>query len=187
MVGDWLPVVLSSGWASGVNAYGAVLLLGVLGRYADLDATPSVLTESWVLGIAAVLFLLEAIADKIPYVDSAWDSVHTVVRPVVGGALGALLSGDAASWEQAMAAGTGGGTALLAHVGKAGLRLAVNTTPEPFSNIALSLLEDGAVAGVLSLLLVSPWVAAAVALVLLAVVLTATVLSWRLVRRGYAR
>jgi hypothetical protein len=114
-----------------------------------------------------VLYALEFVADKIPYVDSVWDAVHTVIRPVVGTAIGLLATGDVSTPQQAALAVTGGGTALAAHLVKGGLRLAVNSSPEPFTNIGVSLVEDGAVAGVLSLVLVAPWVAAAVAAVLL--------------------
>lgn len=161
------PLVFSSGWASGVNAYGTVLLLGLFGRFAGLDGVPTAFQRTDVLVIAAVLFLLEFVTDKIPYVDSAWDAVHTVIRPAVGTAIGLLASGDVSTPQQAALAVTGGGTALAAHLVKGGLRLAVNTSPEPASNIVVSLAEDGAVAGVLSLVLVAPWVAAAIAAVLL--------------------
>ena len=120
-----------------------------------------------VLVIAAVMFVLEFVTDKIPYVDSAWDSVHTFIRPAVGTAIGLLATGDVSTPQQAALAVTGGGTALAAHLVKGGLRLAVNTSPEPASNIVVSLAEDGAVAGVLSLVVVAPWVAAAIAAVLL--------------------
>ena len=161
------PLVFSSGWASGVNAYGTVLLLGLFGRFAGLDGVPGAFERTDVLVIAAVLYVLEFVTDKIPYVDSAWDAVHTVIRPAVGTAIGLLATGDVSTPQQAALAVTGGGTALAAHLVKGGLRLAVNTSPEPASNIAVSLAEDGAVAGVLALVLVAPWVAAAIAAVLL--------------------
>ena len=88
--------------------------------------------------LAAALFLVEMVADKVPFLDSAWDAVHTVVRPAVGAAVAALLAGDATSMEQALMATTGGVTALASHAVKAGLRLAVNSSPEPASNIAVS-------------------------------------------------
>jgi hypothetical protein len=161
------PFVFSSGWASGVNAYGTVLLLGLFGRFAGLEGVPAAFERTDVLVAAAVLYALEFVADKIPYVDSVWDAVHTVIRPVVGTAIGLLATGDVSTPQQAALAVTGGGTALAAHLVKGGLRLAVNSSPEPFTNIGVSLVEDGAVAGVLSLVLVAPWVAAAVAAVLL--------------------
>ena len=89
-------MVFTSGWASGVNAYATVLLLGLLGRYAGLDGVPAGLERTDVLVAAAVMFVLEFVADKVPYLDSAWDAVHTVIRPTVGAAIGLLASGDAA-------------------------------------------------------------------------------------------
>ncbi|HEY3482696.1 MAG TPA: DUF4126 domain-containing protein, partial [Streptomyces sp.] len=92
-----LPLVFTSGWASGINAYAVVLLLGLMGATGATDEVPQSLQRTDVLVIAAVLFLCEAVADKIPYVDSAWDAVHTVVRPVAGGVVAALLAGHQGS------------------------------------------------------------------------------------------
>ncbi|GAB3596888.1 DUF4126 domain-containing protein [Angustibacter peucedani] len=168
------------------NAYAVVLLMGVLGRFAGVDAVPPALERTDVLVAAAVMFLVELVADKIPYVDSVWDTVHTVVRPVVGAALGALLAGDASSLEQAVMATTGGVSALASHVVKAGLRAAVNTSPEPASNVVVSTGEDLTVAGVVSLAVLNPWVAAVIAAVLLVVGATLVVLLWKRVRRARA-
>lgn len=167
MGAELVPWVFTSGWASGVNAYAVVLLMGLLGRFAGVEAVPAPLLRTDVLVVAAVLFCAELVADKIPYVDSTWDAVHTVVRPAVGAALGAMLAGDAGSFQQALAATAGGVTALTSHAVKAGLRAAVNTSPEPASNIAVSTAEDVAVAGVVSLAVLAPWVAAGIAAVLL--------------------
>ena len=182
-----LPMVFTSGWASGVNAYATVLLLGLLGKYAGLDGVPEGLQRTDVLIAAAVMFLLEFVADKVPWLDSAWDAVHTVIRPTVGAAIGLLASGDAASLESALLAATGGVTALASHAVKSGVRLAVNTSPEPGSNIVVSLLEDFSVAGVIALLLAAPWVAAAVAAVLLIFGMTLVVLLMSRIRRARAR
>ena len=181
-----LPLVFTSGWASGVNAYATVLLLGLLGRFAGLDDVPAGLERTDVLVAAAVMFLLEFVADKVPYLDSAWDAVHTVVRPTVGAAIGLLATGDATSLQGAVLAATGGATALASHAVKAGLRLAVNTSPEPASNIVVSLVEDFSVAGVIALLLAAPWVAAAVAAVLLIFGVTLVVLLMSRIRRARA-
>ena len=182
-----LPMVFTSGWASGVNAYATVLLLGLLGRYAGLDGVPDGLQRTDVLIAAAVMFALEFVADKVPWLDSAWDAVHTVIRPTVGAAIGLLASGDAASLESALLAATGGLTALASHAVKSGVRLAVNTSPEPASNIVVSLLEDFSVAGVIALLLAAPWVAAAVAAVLLVFGVTLVVLLMSRIRRARTR
>lgn len=187
MGAELLPMVFTSGWASGVNAYAVVLLLGLLGRFAGVDSVPAPLERTDVLAVAAVLFLAELVADKVPFVDSVWDAVQAVVRPAVGAALGALLAGDASSMEQALMATTGGVTALASHAVKAGLRLAINSSPEPASNIVVSSGEDLAVAGVVSLAVVQPWVAAGVAAVLLVVGAVIVVLVLGKLRRARRR
>ncbi len=185
MGAELLPWVLTSGWASGVNAYAVVLLMGVLGRL-GADAVPPALERTDVLVVAAVLFVAELVADKVPYVDSAWDTVHTVIRPVVGAAIGALLAGDAGSMQQAVMATTGGVSALASHLVKAGLRAAVNTSPEPVSNVVVSTGEDFTVAGVISLAVLNPWVAASIAGLLLVSGTVVVVLLWRRIRRARA-
>ncbi|MFF7947536.1 DUF4126 domain-containing protein [Streptomyces griseorubiginosus] len=162
-----LPLVFTSGWASGVNAYAVVLLLGVFGATGLSDDVPETLQRPEVLVVAGLLFLCEAVADKIPYVDSAWDSVHTVVRPVAGAWVGALLAGQSGSLNDVVAGLVGGSTALASHTVKAGTRMAVNASPEPFSNIVLSLAEDLGVAGIVSFAIFHPEAAATVAGVLL--------------------
>ncbi len=170
---EFLPTVFASGWASGVNAYAVVVLLGLLGRFAGVESVPGALERTDVLVIAAVLYVGEFFADKIPYLDTAWGAIHTAIRPTVGAVIGLLVSGDAATPEQAIAAATGGTTALVSHAIKASLRMAVNTSPEPASNIVVSLAEDFSVAGVVTLAVFHPWVAATLpgGLLLLGVVL----------------
>lgn len=159
-----VPMIFTSGWASGINAYAVVLLLGLFGRFGGADSVPPGLERTDVLVVAAALFLCEAVADKIPYVDTAWDAVHTVIRPVAGATVGALLAGHTHGSLGAIAAGAVGGTsALVSHLTKASLRMAVNTSPEPFSNIAISLLEDLSVAGIITLAVFHPVLAASVA------------------------
>ena len=184
---ELLPLVFSSGWASGVNAYATVLLLGLLGRFAGVDAVPAGLERTDVLLAAAVLYAIEFVADKIPYVDSTWDAVHTVIRPAIGTVIGLLVAGDAASLDQAVLAATGGVTALVSHLVKAGLRLAVNTSPEPASNIGVSLVEDFSVAGVVAVAVSAPWVAAGIAAALLVTGIALVVLLAKRIRRARAR
>jgi hypothetical protein len=166
-VADLVPWVFTSGWASGVNAYAVVFVMGLLGRYAGVDAVPLALQRTDILVAAAVLFALEFVADKIPWLDSAWDAVHTAIRPTLGAAIGLLLAGDASSVGQALAAAAGGLSALASHAVKAGIRAAVNTSPEPASNIAVSVAEDVTVAGLITLAVAAPWVAAGIAATLL--------------------
>ncbi|MBK3565484.1 MULTISPECIES: DUF4126 domain-containing protein [unclassified Streptomyces] len=167
-----LPLVFTSGWASGINAYAVVLLLGVFGATGVSDAVPESLQRPEVLVTAAVLFLCEAVADKIPYVDSAWDSVHTLIRPAAGAWVGAVLAGHSGSLNDVAAGLIGGSTALASHTVKAGTRMAINTSPEPFSNIVVSLAEDLGVGGIVSFAMFHPQAAAIIAAVLLAAGLT---------------
>ncbi|MEU6241312.1 DUF4126 domain-containing protein [Streptomyces sp. NPDC047024] len=162
-----LPLVFTSGWASGVNAYAVVLLLGLFGLTGVSDDVPQTLQRPEVLIAAGVLFLLETVADKIPYVDSVWDSAHTVIRPLAGAWVGALLAGHSGSLSDVAAGLVGGSTALASHAVKAGTRMAVNTSPEPVSNIVLSLAEDLGVGGIVSFAMFYPEAAAIICGVLL--------------------
>lgn len=184
---DLVPWVFTTGWASGVNAYAVVLVLGLLGRLADVDAVPVALQRTDVLAAAALLYALEFVADKVPWLDSTWDAVHTAIRPTLGAAIGLLLAGDASTIDQALAAAAGGLTALASHAVKAGLRAAVNTSPEPASNVAVSVAEDVTVAGVMGLAIAAPWVAAAVAALLLVLGLTMVAFVASRVRRARQR
>jgi hypothetical protein len=162
-----LPLVFTSGWASGINAYAVVLLLGVFGATGLSDDVPESLQRPEILITAGVLFLCEAVADKIPYVDSVWDSVHTVIRPAAGAWVGALLAGQSGSLSDLAAGAIGGSTALASHTVKAGTRMAINTSPEPFSNLVMSTAEDLGVAGILTFAMFHPEAAAIIAGVLL--------------------
>ena len=183
---DVLPLVVTSGWASGVNSYLVVLFLGVAGRL-GLEGVPVVLTRTDVLVIAGLLYAMEFVADKIPLIDSSWDAVSTAIRPTVGAMIALMLAGDVSTLQQATYAVLGGGTALASHAVKAGLRLAVNTSPEPVTNVGTSVLEDVTVVGVLLLAIAHPWLALAVALTLLAVGAGLVVILVRRIRRGWRR
>ncbi|MFE5616663.1 DUF4126 domain-containing protein [Streptomyces sp. NPDC056470] len=182
-----LPLVFTSGWASGINAYAVVLLLGIFGATGLTDEVPESLQRTDVLIVAGVLFLCEAVADKIPYVDSVWDSVHTVIRPVAGAVVAALLAGQSGSIPELAAGAVGGTTALLSHFVKAGTRMAINTSPEPFSNIAMSTAEDLGVAGIITFAIFNPEVAAVIAAVLLLLGLVILVVLARSIRRFLRR
>lgn len=184
---ELLPAVVASGWASGINAYLVVVVLGLLGRLAGVAAVPEALTRTDVLIVAGILCTVEFVADKIPYVDSVWDVISTAIRPTVGVVLGMLIAHDAPSLQQAILAASGGATALVSHLVKGGLRLVVNTSPEPVTNIGTSLGEDVAVAGVSALTVISPWVAFSIAAVLLVLGIVLLVLLWSRVRRGWRR
>ncbi|KQV16876.1 MULTISPECIES: DUF4126 domain-containing protein [unclassified Kitasatospora] len=176
-----VPLVFTSGWASGINAYAVVLLLGLLGRFGGADSVPPTLERTDVLIAATVLFLCEAVADKIPYVDSVWDVIHTVIRPIAGATIGALLaSQDPGSLGEVAAGAMGGTTALISHGIKASLRMAINTSPEPASNIVASITEDLSVAGLVTLAIFHPWLAASAAAVL---ILVGALLVWFAISR----
>ena len=184
---DALALTFSSGWASGINAYLVVLVLGVSDRTGGFAEIPDVLGRWDVLAAAAFLYSMEFIADKIPYIDSTWDAISTAIRPTAGAVIGVLLAGDASSLDQAVLGVVGGGTALLSHLVKAGSRLAINTSPEPVTNIVASLTEDAAVLVVVWFAIEHPRAAAAVAGVLLLLGLVTVFLLARLVRRGWRR
>ena len=182
-----LPLIFTSGWASGIDAYAVVLLLGLLGRYGHMTAVPPTLERTDVLVAAGALFCVQFVVDKIPYLDSASDVVHTVIRPVLGAAIGALLAGHAHTVPQAAAAAVGGGTALVTHLIKAGVRMGVNTSPEPISNIVVSLTEELTVAGLMVFALLHPVPAAIIAAVLLLAGVTAVVFLASRIRRFLRR
>ncbi|MCU1537257.1 MAG: hypothetical protein JWP82_1608 [Humibacillus sp.] len=167
MGAELIPMAFTTGWGSGINAYAVVLVLGLADKLFNLSQVPNALARTDVLIGAGILFAVEMLADKIPYLDSVWDSVHTVVRPAVGATIGYLIGHETAGLDAAIGAATGGVTALISHGIKAGLRAAVNTSPEPASNILVSTTEDVTVTGVTALAIAHPWWSAAVALVLL--------------------
>nr|WP_203643868.1 DUF4126 domain-containing protein [Streptomyces sp. SID14478] len=182
-----LPLVFTSGWASGINAYAVVLLLGVFGATGLTDEVPESLQRPDVLIVAGVLFLCEAVADKIPYVDSVWDTVHTVIRPVSGAVVGALLAGQSGSLSDLAAGAIGGSTALASHSVKAGTRMAVNTSPEPVTNFVMSTAEDLGVGGIMTFAMYYPKAAAITAAVLLVLGLLMLFLLVRRIRRFLRR
>lgn len=183
-----LALSFTSGWASGLNSYLVVLVLGIADRVGHVQMIPDVLGSWPVLAVAALMYAFEFVADKIPYVDSVWDGVSTFIRPAVGAAVGALIAGNAhtihESLNQGMSALIGGSTALGAHATKAGTRLAANTLPEPFTNWMLSFGEDGLVLAVMALALAHPVIAGSIAAVLLVCGLGLLFLVIRLIRRG---
>lgn len=175
---------VAAGWAAGLNAYLTVLILGVSGRLGWAD-TPHSLQQTWVLIAAGVAFVVEFVVDKVPLLDSLWDTVHTVIRPVIGGLTGAAIAG--ASLGKPAAFALAAGLALTGHLTKATTRLAINMSPEPFTNIVASVSEDGVVAALVPLAMAYPKVAAVVAAVLAVVGLLVVMLLWRFVRKGWRR
>ncbi|HEV3374934.1 MAG TPA: DUF4126 domain-containing protein [Candidatus Acidoferrum sp.] len=141
---ETLGLALGTGFSSGLNLYATVATLGLLQRYGviHLPSSLEILAHPWVLGIAATLYLLEFFADKVPYVDTIWDAVHTFIRPPAAGLLAYAAAAAAPPEWRWGAALLAGGVALTSHGTKASARAAVNTSPEPFSNWVLSFGED---------------------------------------------
>jgi hypothetical protein len=175
--------------ASGLRVYATVAVLGILGRVGALELPGGLaaLAHPWVIGVAASLYLVEFLADKIPYVDSIWDAVQTFVRVPASTVLAWAATAHLPEHTRIVAALLCGGVTLSAHGLKAGARAAINTSPEPLSNWAASLAEDGTVAVILWLAVTHPvaTLVAAAATVLLALL----ALSWllRAARRFAAR
>ncbi len=179
---------LGFSFAAGINLYATVAILGLASRYqwVTLPEQFRVFDNDIVIGAAIVLYVVEFIADKIPWVDSIWDAVHTVVRPIGGALIAVATLGDASPTVEGLVALLGGTLAATTHFSKAGTRAIVNTSPEPFSNWILSLTEDAFVIGLAILALKYPATAALV--VLACVVLMIVFASWiiRAVRRRWA-
>ncbi len=173
-----LGFALGSAWLSGINLYLTVLTLGLLQRFqlAHLPGDLGYLSHTWVLALAGVLGAIQFVADKIPAVDSIWDMLHTFIRVPIGAVLAASAFAHFDPKVRLMALLLGGGVALSSHGVKTGTRLAANTSPEPFSNIALSLLGDATAVGGSLLMAVHPIVLAGIAVV--AVVLSLFFFHW---------
>jgi len=176
---------LGFSFAAGINLYATVAIIGLATRYDWVDLPPQyrVFDNTWIIGAAIAMYLVEFVADKVPWVDSLWDAIHTVIRPLGGALIAVATIGHAQPWVQALAALAGAALATSTHVAKAGTRAAANTSPEPLSNWALSFAEDGFVVGLGLLALTHPVAAAAVVLIALA----AIVLSVRWLLRGVQR
>ena len=156
------------GFASGIRLYLVLFVVGLAGymQWVPLPAGLQLLAQPWVLGASALMMAIEFFADKIPALDSLWDAVHTLIRIPAGAALAAaIFGGDSATWTT-VAALLGGSLAATSHFTKAGSRALINTSPEPFSNVAASTAEDVLAGGLLLLVLAYPWVAAGIVLLL---------------------
>lgn len=176
-----LALAMGSSWVSGINLYAAVATLGLLGRFAGmkLPGELGILTNWWVIGVALGLYLVEFFADKVPLIDSAWDVVHTFIRVPAGAVIAAASFGDFDKGVQVIAFLIGGGLALSSHGTKAATRAAINTSPEPASNIVASLTEDVVAVGSIVL----AWLYPIVLIVIVAVALIVSiVLIPRIVR-----
>ncbi len=153
-----LGVAMGSAWISGINLYAVVFTLGLLQRFhlVHLPGDLGELSRTWIIALAGSLYLIEFIADKIPAVDSVWDAIHTFIRIPAGAILAASAFANFDPGVRLAALLVGGGVALSSHGMKAATRVAVNASPEPFSNIVVSLLEDGAAFGSTILMVFHP-------------------------------
>ena len=176
-------------FAAGVNLYATVAILGLAAKYGwvTLPAQFQTFNNDFIIGAALVMYLLEFFADKIPYVDSMWDIVHTAIRPVGGSLIAVTTLGDASPTVEGLVALLGGTVAASSHLTKTSTRAAANTSPEPFSNWILSFSEDLFVVGLGYLALRYPEAALLVAVVLLAVIGFFAVVILRTVRRWFSR
>jgi uncharacterized protein DUF4126 len=176
-------------FASGINLYATVAILGLASRYGWVALPPQyqVFNNPWIIGGALVLYVVEFVADKIPWVDSMWDAVHSVIRPVGGAAIAVATLGDNSPLAETVVAVLGGALAASTHFSKAGTRVMANASPEPFSNWALSLSEDAFVVGLGFLALKYPAAAAIVVIVCLAIIIALSAWIIRAIRRRFFR
>ena len=155
-----IALSMGAAWASGINLYAAILTLGLmsLGGYIQLPESLLLVQDPWVLGAAGIMFCVEFFADKIPGVDSTWDAIHTFIRIPAGAILAAGAIGSVHPGLMVAAFLIGGGVSAATHAAKASTRLAVNTSPEPFSNWFLSVAEDFSVIAGIWTAVAHPWV-----------------------------
>jgi hypothetical protein len=169
---------LGFSFAAGINLYATVAILGLASRLGWVQLPPQyqVFDNNWIIGTAIALYVVEFFADKIPWVDSAWDALHTVIRPLGGALIAVTTLGHASPATQTLVGLLGGALAAGSHFSKAGTRIMANASPEPFSNWILSFAEDAFVLGLGFLALKYPLVAGAV--VLLGVAIIASFAGW---------
>jgi hypothetical protein len=178
---DLLSTLFGVSFASGLNVYATVLAMGVLHRFGILHLPQrlDVIATLPVMGVAALLYAVEFVADKVPYLDSVWDSLHTFIRPVAGAFLAFSMVGHVDPKWQILAALLGGSIAFTSHAAKASTRAVAHLSPEPFSNWVLSLTEDGIVFLLVWLVSAHPFVGLMLALVL---TIAAIAIIWKLSR-----
>lgn len=158
-----LGTAVGSAWSAGISLYGVCALLGIAGRVEWIDAPPF-LEQTWVIGLALVLFVIELVIDKIAWIDSIWDAVHTFIRPIGGAAITSLAPGQELPLPVLLALGAV--LALSSHSAKASARAMINASPEPVSNVIASTIEDGLVGAVMALAIAYPRVALVVTIFL---------------------
>jgi hypothetical protein len=184
-----LGFAMGSAWLSGINLYATVLTLGLLQRFnlVHLPGDLGYLSHTWIIAFAGVLYVVEFIADKIPAIDSVWDTIHTFIRVPAGAVLAATAFAHFDPAVRVIALLLGGGIALSSHGTKTATRLAANASPEPFSNIGLSLLGDALTFGGVLLMTIHP--AVLIAIVVIAVIVSVVLVHWivRWLRSAFRR
>lgn len=184
-----IALTLGVGWASGINLYAAVLALGMAGAtgYADLPAGLEIVQNPLVIGAAGLMYAVEFFADKVPGVDTGWDTLHTFIRLPAGALLAAGIFDDQSMGLELAAAIVGGGLAATSHATKAGSRVLINTSPEPFTNWTASIAEDISVFGGVWLMLNQPWTFVGLLIVFLLLLVWLLPKLWRGIKVLFAK
>jgi Domain of unknown function (DUF4126) len=179
---------LGFSFSAGINLYATVAILGLASRYGWVDLPPQfkVFDHDVVIGAALVMYVIEFVADKVPWVDSLWDAVHTAIRPIGGALIAVSTFGDTSPAVAGLIALLGGTVAASTHATKAGTRAVVNTSPEPFSNWILSFSEDLFVVGLGVVALKYPLVALTVTAILLVLIVIFAATIWRWFKRRFS-
>ena len=187
-IADIIALTMGVAWASGINLYAAIFMLGLLGTTGNITLPPDllILTDPMVLFAAGAMYLVEFVTDKIPGVDTGWDALHTFVRIPAGALLAAGAVGDVNPAVALSAAILGGGLAAGAHATKAGTRALINTSPEPFTNWTASVVEDVAVVAGLWTALHYPWVFIALLVVFILLMIWLLPKLWRGIKKVFA-
>jgi hypothetical protein len=182
-----LSLAMGTAWTSGINLYATVAALGIAGRMEMIHLPPGlqVLTDPIVIAVACVMYVVEFIADKVPYVDNGWDTIHTFIRVPAGAILAAQSLGEMNPALELGAYLAGGTMALAAHGTKAATRLAINVSPEPFSNWFASVGEDLAVLGSIWMVFNHPWIMLVLLGIFLALAIWLIPKLYRLAKRGF--
>ncbi len=182
---ETLSLAMGVGWASGINLYAAVFMLGLLDRLGHIGLPPelAILAHPFVIGAAGLMYCVEFFADKIPGVDTGWDAIHTFIRIPAGAVLAAGAVGDVSAPAELAAALLGGGLAATSHATKAGARALINTSPEPVTNWTASFTEDFLVVAGLWTALNHPWVFLVLLVVFVLLAIWLLPKLWRGIRR----
>ena len=175
---------VASAWSAGISMYGVLAVLGIAGRL-DWIRAPEALEQPWLIGVFLALFAFEFVVDKIAFLDSGWDAIHTVLRPIAGAYITSVAPEQ--DLPLVLAAAIGAGLALTSHAAKASTRALVNTSPEPASNVVVSLAEDALVAVVMSFAIAYPAIAFGITVVLVVLSSIVAVVMARFIMRLWRR